>query len=150
MYIFSAHLTKDCWWLVDAILEYTSMSRLPSVFMEDGQPAGNFQKKNVVTSRKIFFVKLQHELIFWTFHEIDSYCEFCNFPEKCFYIRRRKSIITINKHAWFATKNGRESFTSFFKSLGHVQHWQGTYQYQNITKVSHLGHFYSRTIESYW
>ena len=51
----SAHLTKDCWWLVDAILEYTSMSRLPSVFMEDGQPAGNFQKKNVVTSRKIFF-----------------------------------------------------------------------------------------------
>ena len=35
----SAHLTKDCWWLVDAILEYTSMSRLPSVFMEDGQPA---------------------------------------------------------------------------------------------------------------
>ena len=25
----SAHLTKDCWWLMDAILEYTSMSRLP-------------------------------------------------------------------------------------------------------------------------
>lgn len=23
----SAHLTKDCWWLMDAILEYTSMSR---------------------------------------------------------------------------------------------------------------------------
>ena len=35
----SAHLTKDCWWLMDAILEYTSMSRLPGVFIEDGQPA---------------------------------------------------------------------------------------------------------------
>jgi len=35
----SAHLTKDCWWLMDAILEYTSMSRLPGVFLEDGQPA---------------------------------------------------------------------------------------------------------------
>lgn len=35
----SAHLTKDCWWLMDAILEYTSMSRLPGVFVEDGQPA---------------------------------------------------------------------------------------------------------------
>ena len=28
----SAHLTKDCWWLMDAILEYTSMSRLPGKF----------------------------------------------------------------------------------------------------------------------
>ena len=35
----SAHLTKDCWWLMDAILEYTSMSRLPGIFLEDGQPA---------------------------------------------------------------------------------------------------------------
>jgi membrane-bound transcription factor site-1 protease len=35
----SAHLTKDCWWLMDAILEYTSMSRMPGVFLEDGQPA---------------------------------------------------------------------------------------------------------------
>ena len=35
----SAHLTKDCWWLMDAILEYTSMSRLPGVFVEEGQPA---------------------------------------------------------------------------------------------------------------
>ena len=35
----SAHLTKDCWWLMDAILEYTSMSRLPGIFIEDGQPA---------------------------------------------------------------------------------------------------------------
>ena len=55
MYIFSAHLTKDCWWLVDAILEYTSMSRLPSIFMEDGQPAGNFQEKKCCNFTKIFF-----------------------------------------------------------------------------------------------
>lgn len=36
----SAHLTKDCWWLMDAILEYTSMARLPGIFQEEGQPAG--------------------------------------------------------------------------------------------------------------
>ena len=31
----NSHLTKDCWWLLEALLEYTSVSHLPKVFSDN-------------------------------------------------------------------------------------------------------------------
>jgi len=34
----SAHMVKDCWWLLDGVLEYTSAGHLPSVFADAAVP----------------------------------------------------------------------------------------------------------------
>ncbi len=34
----NSHLSKDCWWMLDAVFEYTSVAKLPSVFSENAAP----------------------------------------------------------------------------------------------------------------
>lgn len=35
----NSHLSKDCWWMLDAIFEFTSASNMPTVFKENAGPA---------------------------------------------------------------------------------------------------------------
>jgi len=35
----TAHMTTDCWWLLDGMLEYASVAHLSSVFSEAAGPA---------------------------------------------------------------------------------------------------------------
>ena len=45
----NSHLTKDCWWMLDAILEFTSVGHMPRIFEDNAgipiKPAVDLPKR---------------------------------------------------------------------------------------------------------
>lgn len=48
----SSHLERNCFWMIDALLQYTSTAHLPKLFIDNNFPHGEV---NIIPSGKVNF-----------------------------------------------------------------------------------------------